>query len=493
MAEREAFEQIYREKYGKIRYACDENGCVTHVIKRIDPEMKEVYLRLMKVQDSHLAVIYAVTEEEGQVLVHQEYIDGESVDQWTHDPGDDELIRLAKDVACALRTVHALQPPIIHRDVKPGNIMRRKSGGYVLVDFDAGRVVKHGAQGDTQVIGTVGYAAPEQFGLRQSDARTDIFSLGATLFWLKTGQPVHEGSRCSGKLGHIIKKCTQLDPARRYQNAEALLRALRRAEKRTPLLSKRAAAAAAACLIAVALGAKGMKYAQNTSDAAYADCTCRLVVTGILPAEERVQLYRPGDAPVELQMRIQGYMEADGCTAKKHRAADMAAVRDAHLVTGSQGTEANVESTGSMTLAGNGVYAVEAGIFFGGEMTDHMTETIVLTHRPQGYENCGCTLVQRECGMQTAGDTVLRKGGTVRLTLTPQPVFDLEHCSAREHAELFWGTSRIEEAPPGAVCSIEGGNELCTDTAGRYAVRSEYFFGLQMVSIVSEIWITEEA
>ena len=178
MADREAFEQAYGKQYGTIRCAYDESGAVTHITKHIDPAMKEIYLQLMQVRCSSLAVILDVEEENGEALVHQEYIDGETLSEWTSDPGDAELIRMAMDVAQALKVVHALTPPIIHRDIKPANIMRRKNGGYVLVDFDAGRRIRSDAAGDTQIMGTVGYAAPEQFGLRQTDARSDIFSLG---------------------------------------------------------------------------------------------------------------------------------------------------------------------------------------------------------------------------------------------------------------------------------------------------------------------------
>lgn len=492
MAEREAFDRVYEKTYGKVRYAYDESGAVTHVIKRIDPEMKEIYLRLMQVRSSNLAVILAVKEENGQVLVHQEYIDGECVSEWTGDPGDAELMRMAKDVAQALKVVHGMQPPIIHRDIKPANIMRRKSGGYVLVDFDAGRVVKHDAQGDTQVMGTVGYAAPEQFGLRQTDARTDIFSLGATLYWLKTGRPVHSRSKCPGRLGHIVDKCTQLDPAKRYRSAEKLLRALDRKERRVPLQPKRMAAVAAACLLSFCAGMGNVRWAVQRTESAYADCTCRFIVTDTLPYEEQVHEFHPGDAPVELQMRVDGYMDARGCTAKKHRTAEMASLRDARLGSSTLGTEAQVARDGRMQLNGCGVYTVDAGVFFGSEMTTFVTETIVLTQQPEIYEQCCCEAVLRDSYVEIKGERALPKGGVVRLTFTPNPVVDGSSCTAQEHAEVFLNGCRIEQAPQGANYRFEDGF-FYTDTAGVYRVRTEYFFGMWMCYSIDEFEITEEA
>ena len=491
MAEKEAFEQMYDKLYGKVRYAYAENGAVSHVIKQIDPELKEIYQQLMQVRCSNLAVIYGITEENGEVLVHQEYIDGECVSEWTGDPGDTEIIRMAMDVAQALKAVHALQPPIIHRDIKPSNIMRRKNGSYVLVDFDASRRVNPEAMGDTQIMGTVGYAAPEQFGLMQTDARSDIFSLGATLYWIKTGKPVRSGSKCPGRLGRIVDKCTQLEPSKRYKSAEKLLQALEREEKHVPVQPMRIAAAAVACALSFAAGAWTMHGIQQHAESEYADCTCRFIATQTLDHVTQVQEFHPGDAPVELQLNVEGFMDAEGCTAAKHRTAEMASVRDVRLQTSTQETKAHVERNGKIMLEGCGVYAVDAGVFLGGRMEDLVTETIVLTEHPEIYNSCSCEALQRESYVEFKGNRMLRKGDVVKLKITPCPVIDRHGCTATKHQEIFPSRIRILRAPSGAECGVTEDQVFYTDTAGDYVFHTEYFFGTWACFSVDTVTIEE--
>jgi len=85
----------------------------------------------------------------------------------------------------------------------------------VLMDFDTAREYKPEADRDTRVIGTAGYAAPEQFGVTQTDARADIYAIGIMMNVMLTG---HHPTKqmATGRLAPLIEKCTQLDPERRY-------------------------------------------------------------------------------------------------------------------------------------------------------------------------------------------------------------------------------------------------------------------------------------
>lgn len=143
-----------------------------------------------------------------------------------------------KQLCDVLGYLHSQNPPIIYRDMKPANIMLKPDGNITLIDFGTAREFKEKNLADTTCLGTMGYAAPEQFGgMGQTDGRTDIYCLGATLYHLVTGKnpceppyeirPIREiNPSLSGGLERIILKCTQPNPANRYQNAAELMYAL---------------------------------------------------------------------------------------------------------------------------------------------------------------------------------------------------------------------------------------------------------------------------
>ena len=113
---------------------------------------------------------------------------------------------------------------IVLRDVKPENVILRGNEA-VLIDFDASRVFKNEESRDTQVLGTTGYAAPEQYGIAQTDERADLYSLGVLLNILLTGKhPSRE--LAPGHLGRIVQKCTMVNPKKRFKNVLYLMEAL---------------------------------------------------------------------------------------------------------------------------------------------------------------------------------------------------------------------------------------------------------------------------
>ena len=133
-----------------------------------------------------------------------------------------DIIRLGIDMCRALELCQKYN--IIHRDVKPENVMLRGREA-VLIDFDASRVFKHERENDTQILGTMGYAAPEQYGISQSDSRADIYSLGVLLNIMLTGQhPSRE--LAAGRMGRIVQKCTMTNPQKRYKDVLHLMESL---------------------------------------------------------------------------------------------------------------------------------------------------------------------------------------------------------------------------------------------------------------------------
>src|SRR5581483_8841582 len=106
-----------------------------------------------------------------------------------------QVLSYALQLCDVLGYLHRRNPPIIFRDVKPSNVMVNANGQIFLIDFGIARFFKEGQQQDTMLLGSPGYAAPEQHGLSQTNPRTDIYGLGATLHYCLTGRdPYHSKS-----------------------------------------------------------------------------------------------------------------------------------------------------------------------------------------------------------------------------------------------------------------------------------------------------------
>lgn len=128
-----------------------------------------------------------------------------------------------------LTYLHGQNPPIIHRDIKPQNIIVDERGHITLIDFGISRTYDESARADTICFGTRFYAAPEQYGYSQSDPRSDIFSAGVLLAWLLTGLVDLEQAKkaiADRRLLAVVEKCTAFDPKDRYRNAAQLKDAL---------------------------------------------------------------------------------------------------------------------------------------------------------------------------------------------------------------------------------------------------------------------------
>lgn len=181
----------------------------------------EPYRKLLGISSPHLPQVYEVAEEGGRVLELEEYIPGDtlaSVLTGGHTLSPREARAVGRQLCQALHVLHSRG--IVHRDLKPEHVILCGSRA-VLVDLDAARLVHPAPTADTQILGTVGYAAPEQFGLAQSDGRTDLYALGVVLNLMVTG--VHPTVRLApGRLGRVIAKCTMTNPDQRYASAAQL-------------------------------------------------------------------------------------------------------------------------------------------------------------------------------------------------------------------------------------------------------------------------------
>lgn len=202
----------------------NETGQI-YVKKKMSLYNMEVYRRLKKENFDNIPRVRFCAEDEEGLVVIEEYIHGMSLEERVDKTGalpEGEALGLMIDLCGILEKLHGAVPPIIHRDIKPSNIMISTDGVLKLIDFNAARQVSSGkGEKDTRLMGTRGFAAPEQYGFSQSDQRTDIYALGVTLTYILTGGFMERESYHGG-LENIIKKCTAMEKNERYESVKEL-------------------------------------------------------------------------------------------------------------------------------------------------------------------------------------------------------------------------------------------------------------------------------
>ena len=199
--------------------------CVKKIMSVYDPA---VYEQLFRSPVRNLPRIYALYEADDTLTVIEEYISGETLQELLDICGplpEKEVLAYGVMLCDILTELHSQTPPIIHRDIKPSNIMLTEDGRLVLIDLNAARHFSPEAARDTRLLGTKGFAAPEQYGFAASSPRTDLYALGRLMQTLlaadsSSGVPVSE------KADQVLKKCLRLDPADRYESAAQLKKAL---------------------------------------------------------------------------------------------------------------------------------------------------------------------------------------------------------------------------------------------------------------------------
>lgn len=206
-------------------------------------------------------------QERGNYYFVMEYVPGKSLDKVLEERNgplnEDDVIKWMMQVCDALAYIHSQNPPIILRDLKPGNVMLTPSGDVQLIDFGIARRFDASKRTNTENLGTISYASPEHLGslagpgqkrspqnpgrLVQTDARSDIYSLGATMYHLLTNyepdpiqtpaqgsilaknprlRTVRVGNAIICPIEQVIIKAMQQNPALRFQSADAMRTAL---------------------------------------------------------------------------------------------------------------------------------------------------------------------------------------------------------------------------------------------------------------------------
>lgn len=197
---------------------------------RIDIEEK--LLNRLQEMDFPAPRLLKRVDTEDKIFLVREYIEGQTLEQYYCSMGEWsewETAEIGMAVCEQLMKLHNASPPIIHRDIKPQNIVITPAGKVWLIDFDTARIYEEGKEQDTYLFGTSQTAAPEQYGFEQTDVRTDLYGLGKTLLYLACGSydsAALENAQCSFGFKTVIRKSISILKDQRYRSAEELYRQL---------------------------------------------------------------------------------------------------------------------------------------------------------------------------------------------------------------------------------------------------------------------------
>jgi len=226
-------EEFLRLQYEQIALLQPEKGIylvkeqqtgLLYLQKEVDDAQFAIYKKLEKIKGDGWAAIHEAVQAGGHYLIFEELIQGNTLSEKIKDGNilpKKKAITYLCQLCDALGVLH--QNNMIHRDIQPDNVMITIDDKLKLIDFGSSRIYSSDKQGDTMLIGTVGYAAPEQYGLWQTDPRTDIYSAGVLLHYMLTGMTLQEGGKVkNARLRKIIRKCTEIDAGKRYVQVNEL-------------------------------------------------------------------------------------------------------------------------------------------------------------------------------------------------------------------------------------------------------------------------------
>lgn len=206
------------------------------VWKEVRLELLPVYEKLRAMEHGGFARVYGLYDIGDRGIVIEEYVSGCTLEDFIERKktlSKDEVDNYMGQLLHVVEQIH--RKGIIHRDINPNNILLSTDGVLKLIDFGIARQEKVNQTRDTTILGTVGYASPEQFGFRQTDERTDIYALGVVLNVMLTGKMPAEQIFTGEPYCEIIRKCIQMEPDMRYQNVGELASVL--LNGKVPMLS----------------------------------------------------------------------------------------------------------------------------------------------------------------------------------------------------------------------------------------------------------------
>ena len=209
---------------GSVAIVYDRKAKQVCIMKQRSMRSKDLYRKLKAMKNPYVPRIYHMMEQESILVVIEEYIDGSTLEDYLEHASSQclteaEAVDILRQLCMCMEIFH--RDGMIHRDIKPSNIMLTQDHAVRLIDFGIARIFNPTGVPDTEVLGTRGYAAPEQYGFGQTDARSDIYTLGITM-----RQALGKAYR--GYLEKILLRCTAMDPDQRYQSATEILQDLQR-------------------------------------------------------------------------------------------------------------------------------------------------------------------------------------------------------------------------------------------------------------------------
>lgn len=230
--------ELLKNEYSECETFRDKKNLIIKSYEHRETQKKLIYIetrgnndavfRILKSKNlNNLPIIYDACCGDSSVIVLEEYICGKNLAEImdTSVLPEKLAVKYCLDVCKALKCLH--NNGIIHRDIKPLNVIINENDEAVLIDLHSARIISKGKENDTYNLGTAGYAAPEQYGVYQSSPATDIFALGVMLNEMLLRN--HPSVRVpKGKLGQVIKKCTNIQILQRYQSVDELVKDLRK-------------------------------------------------------------------------------------------------------------------------------------------------------------------------------------------------------------------------------------------------------------------------
>ena len=213
-------------------------GAGPFVRKKMARELvrRGVWSALLDCDCPRLPRIEATCQMPDEFAVVYDFIPGENLQELMGERGrlpEDEAVALTLDICEAASAIHVLG--VIHRDITPKNVIVSGDGAH-LIDFGIARMYTEGASRDTNTLGTFGFASPEQYGFEQTDARSDVYSIGRVLGYLLTGvmpndesyrEVLADESAVSARMRAIVERACAMEPSARYQSAADFAAALR--------------------------------------------------------------------------------------------------------------------------------------------------------------------------------------------------------------------------------------------------------------------------
>jgi serine/threonine protein kinase len=203
-----------------------------YVRRRVASDQLRLFIKLKNIHNVHIPYIEKIDASDSETIyIYEQYIEGRTMQSILLESGslpESVAVNYVLQLCEALSDIHSND--IVHRDIKPENIVIDESDVLHLIDFDISRINDSEKSSDTVIMGTEGYAAPEQFGFRRSDNRADIFACGVLMHVMLTGmlpnKAADAGISPPDAYKAVIRKCINLEPGLRYSNVNEMKSAI---------------------------------------------------------------------------------------------------------------------------------------------------------------------------------------------------------------------------------------------------------------------------